>query len=188
VPEPPRPAVERLATRLVYENPWLSLREDRVRRLDGAEGIYSVVDKPDFALVIPIDGDRVHLVEQYRYPLGRRCVEFPQGHAPGSSPLEVAKTELAEETGLTATRWRHLGRLAAAYGFCSQSYDVFLAGGLALGAHAREASEQDMRHLTVSRAELEAMIADGRIEDAHSVAAYGLLLLAEGRGAGPSAP
>lgn len=174
-----RPAVEQLSSRLVYTNPWLSLREDTVRRLDGVEGIYSVVDKPDFALVIPIEGDTVHLVEQYRYPLGRRCVEFPQGFTRAESPEQVARTELAEETGLTATSWRHLGRLAAAYGFCSQHYDVFLATGLAAGPHAREHSEQDMRHLTVSRAELDAMVRDGRIEDAHSVAAYALLLLTE---------
>ncbi|HTY26733.1 MAG TPA: ADP-ribose pyrophosphatase, partial [Mycobacterium sp.] len=60
----------------------MTVREDEVRRPDGSAGIYGVVDKPDYALVIATDGDRVALVEQFRYPLGERRWEFPQGTAP----------------------------------------------------------------------------------------------------------
>ena len=62
----------------------MTLREDDIRRPDGSTGIYGVVDKPTYALVIAPDGDRFHLVEQFRYPLGLRRWEFPQGTAPGS--------------------------------------------------------------------------------------------------------
>ena len=58
--------VRRVSTREVYRNPWLTLREDEIRRPDGSAGIYSVVDKPDFALVIPAEPDGFHLVEQFR--------------------------------------------------------------------------------------------------------------------------
>ncbi|MGH3330123.1 MAG: hypothetical protein ACRDPJ_02350 [Nocardioidaceae bacterium] len=65
--------METLGSKQVYANPWMTVREDTVRRTDGSTGIYGVVDPPDIALIIPADGDRLHLVEQYRYPVaGRR--------------------------------------------------------------------------------------------------------------------
>lgn len=74
--------IRQVSTREVYRNNWLTLREDAIERPDGSDGIYAVVDKPTYALVIPHDGERFHLVEQYRYPLGLRRWEFPQGTAP----------------------------------------------------------------------------------------------------------
>ena len=177
--------VEQIASRLVYRNRWLSLREDRVRRPDGSDGLYSVVDKPDFALVIPAEEDGFHLVEQYRYPVRGRYWEFPQGTATAGAartPEELARAELAEETGLRAGRMRLLGHLYCAYGMSSQGFDVFLATELRPGPPAREASEQDMRQALVSRAEFERLVRSGRITDDSTLAAYALLLMAE-RGA-----
>lgn len=74
--------IRQLQSREVYRNNWLTLREDDIRRPDGTEGVYAVIDKPTYALVIARDGDRFHLVEQFRYPLGLRRWEFPQGTAP----------------------------------------------------------------------------------------------------------
>jgi 8-oxo-dGDP phosphatase len=88
------------------------LREDDIRRPDGSLGIYSVVDKPAFALVMPYDGQRFLLVEQFRYPVGARRWEFPQGTAPDlahTEPSELAERELREETGLRATSFETLG-------------------------------------------------------------------------------
>ena len=76
------PFIERVASREIYRNPWMVLREDDIRRPDGSAGIYAVVDKPTYALVMPYDGDRFRLVEQFRYPVGARRWEFPQGTAP----------------------------------------------------------------------------------------------------------
>ncbi|EUA38871.1 putative nTP pyrophosphohydrolase [Mycobacterium avium subsp. avium 2285 (R)] len=70
--------IERLASREIYRNPWMVLREDDIRRPDGSAGIYSVVDKPSYALVMPYDGRRFGLVEQFRYPIGERRWEFPR--------------------------------------------------------------------------------------------------------------
>ena len=58
--------VDQLSSREVYRNPWMVVREDRVRRLDGSEGIFGVVEKPDFALVLPREHDGFWMVEQYR--------------------------------------------------------------------------------------------------------------------------
>ena len=91
------PFIERVASREIYRNPWLVLREDDIRRPDGSRGIYSVVERMTYALVMAYDGDRFRLVEQFRYPLGARRWEFPQGTAPNladAEPAELAKREL----------------------------------------------------------------------------------------------
>jgi 8-oxo-dGDP phosphatase len=178
--------MEQTSSREVYANPWMSVREDGVRRDDGTPGIYGVIDKPDYALVIPLDGDRLHLVEQFRYPLGMRRWEFPQGTAPDRADVEageLAARELREETGLRAANMLDLGLLDVAPGMSSQRGRVFLATGLTEGAHEREHEEQDMRTAWFSRAEFEKMIAAGEVTDAQSIAAYTLLLLRERRDA-----
>jgi 8-oxo-dGTP pyrophosphatase MutT (NUDIX family) len=173
--------IERLATREIYRNPWIVLREDDIRRPDGSPGIYSVVDKPTYALVMPYDGHRFRLVEQFRYPIGARRWEFPQGTAPDlvdAEPAQLAERELREETGLRATSFEALGQLDVAPGMTSQRGWVFLATGIVEGGEAdREHEEQDMRSTWFSRDEVEQMIRGGVIVDAQSIAAYGLFLL-----------
>ncbi|PVZ14709.1 8-oxo-dGTP pyrophosphatase MutT (NUDIX family) [Actinomycetospora cinnamomea] len=168
------------STREVYANPWMSLREDTFRRPDGGEGLYGVVDKPDYALVIPLDGDRLGLVEQYRYPIGLRRWEFPQGTAPDRAALpadQLAARELQEETGLRAGTWTYLGLLDVAPGLSSQRGRAFLATDLTAGAPAREDTEADMRFAWLTRDEFEHRARCGEITDAQSLAAYALLML-----------
>jgi 8-oxo-dGTP pyrophosphatase MutT (NUDIX family) len=169
-----------LDSRQVYANAWMTVREDAVRRADGSDGVYGVVDKPDYALVVPWDGQRFMLVEQFRYPLGLRRWEFPQGTAPqraDADPVALAARELREETGLAAKRIEELGLLDVAPGMSSQRGRVFLATGLTQGTPQREHEEQDMRSGWFARAEFEAMVRRAEITDAQSVAAYALLLL-----------
>ena len=170
------------SSREVYRNPWIRVREDVLERDDGSTGLYGVVERDDFGLVIPAERDGFWLVEQYRYPLGRRCWEFPQGTwgagASGTAE-ELARAELAEETGLRAAGLRHLGHLDLAPGLSDQEFDVWLATGLTAGPTAREATESDMRQRFVSEAELRLMIGDGRFTDGPSLSAYALLLLSE---------
>ncbi|TWG09113.1 NUDIX domain-containing protein [Saccharopolyspora dendranthemae] len=176
--------MQQTSSREVYANPWMSVREDGVRRDDGSTGVYGVIDKPNYALVIPFDGNRLHLVEQFRYPLGMRRWEFPQGTAPDRADVEadvLAARELREETGLRAASMLDLGPLDVAPGMSSQRGRVFLATGLTEGAHEREHEEQDMRTAWFSRDEFEKMIAAGDITDAQSIAAYALFLLHERR-------
>lgn len=171
-----------MRSREVYANPWMRVREDEIRRADGSDGIYGVVDKPDYALVIPYDGDRLHLIEQFRYPVGARRWEFPQGTAPGRAeidPAELAARELHEETGLHAGRMELLGLLDVAPGQLSQRGRVFLASELTAGPCEREHEEQDMRSAWFPRTEFESMVRRGEVCDAQSLAAYTLLLLHE---------
>lgn len=172
-----------VSSREVYRNQWIRVREDDVERADGSTGIYGVVEKPHFALVVPAERDGFWLVEQYRYPLGRRAWEFPQGTwaaGDGGTAEELARTELEEETGLRAAELRHLGHLDLAPGLMTQEFDVWLATGLTQGPPRREASEADMREEWVSQADLRAMIRDGRLTDSPSLAAYTLLQLDRG--------
>ena len=174
----PRPDIERLSTRLVYENRWLRLREDRVRRRDGSEGIYGVVEKADFVVVVPVHEDgSITLVQQFRYPVGERLWEFCQGiwGGPGADPEEAARHELAEETGLAAATLTHLGFLWEGAGQMRQGFDVFLATGLTAGPARPEAEEQDLISRRIPRAELERMLREGEIRDAVTLAAWGLM-------------
>ncbi|GAA0852782.1 NUDIX domain-containing protein [Streptosporangium amethystogenes subsp. fukuiense] len=174
----PGPTIRTLDSTVVYTNPWMSVREDRIERPDGSHGIYGVVDQIDFALVLPMENDGFHLVEEYRYPVRRRTWNFPQGGVKDSpSPLVTAHTELTQETGLRAASMTHLGRLDNAHGTTGQHFDIFLATDLTAGAPDREHTEQDMRQEWVSRTELERMILRGAITDSGSIAAYTMFLL-----------
>jgi len=173
-------AVETLGSKQVYANPWMAVREDSVRRPDGSTGIYAVVDSPDIALIIPADGDRLHLVEQYRYPVAGRRWEFPSGTADqrlDADPAELAARELREETGLLASRLSPLGTLDVSPSTFSQRCSVFLATDLTHSTPQRDLEEQDMRSAWFTRADVERMIHDGTITDTKSIAAYTLLLL-----------
>ena len=176
--------METISSRQVYANSWMTVREDAIRRPDGSDGIFGVVDKPTAAVVVPRDGDRLHLVEQFRYPVGERRWEFPMGTAPDRAELDpavLAARELEEETGLVAGRMELLGHLDIAPGMSSQREHVFLASELTEGPPDREHQEQDMRTAWFSVAEFEEMVRDGRIVDAQTLAAYLLLVLHDRR-------
>jgi ADP-ribose pyrophosphatase len=179
--EPPPPRV--VSSEIVYENRWLRLREDRLERADGSPGLYSVVEKQPAAIVIPLDtqegtgDDEVVLVEQYRHPVGRRFWELPQGAWDGDEapdPEELARGELAEETGLRAASMEQLGRLYFAYGISNQPVDVWLATGLEQGEQALEPEEEGLRVGRFALPVAEGMLGN-EIADAATVAAFGLL-------------
>lgn len=160
----------------------MRVREDAIERPDGSRGIYGVVEKSDFVVIAAVDRARglIHLVEQYRYPVAGRFWELPQGSwetRPDVPPEEVARAELSEETGIVAGKVTRVGDLFLAYGYSSQRYHIFLAEDLTQGATALEAEEADLVSRAVPLAELKAMIADGTIRDATTVAALGLMRL-----------
>ena len=164
-------------TRVVYENRWMRVREDRIAYADGTPGLYGVVEKRPFVLVVARDGDRVHLVEQYRYPIRQRQWEFPQGlmEAGETDHAACARRELREETGLDAASLVEAGELFLAAGFCTQPFRVFLATGLSPAEGVRDPEEQGMTTRAFAIAEFEAMLRNGTMRDGVSVAAFGLL-------------
>jgi 8-oxo-dGTP pyrophosphatase MutT (NUDIX family) len=172
------PAPRVTSTRVVYENHWMRLHEDRLERSDGSPGLYAWVEKPPGALIVPLDDDHVWLVEQYRHPVRRRFWDLPQGaweHAPDAAAEELARGELAEETGLRAREMEQIGTLFFAYGLLDQRFDVWLATGLEPGPPDPEPTEHDLRSARFPIAEFEAMIRRGEVVDAGTIAAWHLV-------------
>jgi 8-oxo-dGTP pyrophosphatase MutT (NUDIX family) len=171
-------SIKRVSSTEIYANPWLSVREDKIVRADGTPGIYSVVDKPASVIVIPREGDRLFLVEQFRYAVGARRWEFPAGTAPDGQdlpPEQLAVRELAEETGLRAGALSQIGTVDVAPGFSSQRQAVFLAEHLVEGPTEREHEEQDMDARWWEVADVWIAVAAGEICDAQTLAALTLL-------------
>lgn len=133
----------------------------------------------DIALVIPLDGERLHLVEQHRPRVGGRRWEFPSGDADAQDPdaSGTAARELREETGLSAQHLTRLGALEVMPSTLDQRCHVFLATDLTEGPTDRDPGEHDMTSAWFARDEFERMMRDGTITDAKSMAAYALLLL-----------
>lgn len=173
------PSITTLASREVYRNRWMRLREDEILRSNGQKGIYAVAEKDDAAIILPIDNGRVWLVEQFRYTIQQRALELPQGswEQTAAEPEELARGELREETGLHAAQMIRLGMLWIAYGFTRQKQHVFLATGLTQKETDRDAEEHDLSVHSVPLEEFERLMREGAIADASTVAAWGLYQL-----------
>jgi 8-oxo-dGTP pyrophosphatase MutT (NUDIX family) len=154
-----------------YGNQWFSVREDQVIRPDGKHGIYGVVSASRLATgILPLwDDGTLTLVGQYRYPLNEYSWEIPEGGGDlDLSPLETAKRELREETGIEARTWHYLGRMHTSNCFTDEVCYLFLAQGLTQGM-AEPSPEEILQIRRVPFREAVAMAVDGRITDAISI-------------------
>lgn len=178
-----RRPIRTISSREVYRNHWTRVREDVIARADGQRGFYGVVDKDPACLIIPLEttpeGDFLTLVEQFRYTVGGRFMELPQGgwEQADAVPEEMARGELREETGLRAERMTLLATLQIGYGVLNQKQSIFLAEGLTQGERQLDAEESDLVVHRVSVAQFEAMLLDGTIVDSCSLAAWGVYRL-----------
>jgi ADP-ribose pyrophosphatase len=173
------PSITTVSTREVYRNPWLRVREDQILRSNGQKGIYGVVEKDPCAIILPIDGGNVWLVEQYRYTIQQRALELPQGgwEMEIDNREELARGELREETGLEAREMTLLGEMWIAYGFARQKQYVFLAGGFSHAEKDPDPEEHDLVLHRVAVEDFERMMLDGAIQDGCTLAAWGFYLM-----------
>ena len=164
---------KKLDTRVVYDNPWITVREDRVINPGGGENQYGHVHFKNLAVgIVPLDDDGdTWLVGQDRYTLNQYSWEIPMGGAPqDEDTLEAAQRELKEETGLTALRWSEIMRLHTSNSITDEVGRVFVAQGLSEG----EAAPEETENITVRRlpfADALEMVNTGEITDAISCAA-----------------
>jgi ADP-ribose pyrophosphatase len=149
-----------------------ALREDVIRFPDGAEAVYTVLNNPDSAFVVPYfdNGDTV-LVRQWRHAWDESSWEVPAGTSnEGEDPLECARRELAEETGLVASRYTSLGIVHGAAMLTGRVH-MFLAESITEAERNPESYEQDMEVLRLPFEEALQAAMSGEIAHSGSVTA-----------------
>jgi len=162
-----------LSGREIYDNPWINVTEYQVINPSGGSGIYGKVHFKNYALgILPLD-EEMHtwLVGQYRYTLNQYSWEIPEGGGPlGIEPLESAKRELLEETGLIASTWTELQPFHLSNSVCNEFGYIYLARDLKQGqAEPEETEELQLKRLPFEEAYQ--MVISGKITDSLSVAA-----------------
>lgn len=162
-----------LDSRTVYDNPWITVFEDQVVNPGGGRNVYGRIHFKNVAVaIVPLDGKgNTWLVGQDRYTLGHHSWEVPMGGAPrGEDPLDAARRELKEETGLSAERWTEVMRLHTSNSITDETGVVYVAEGLTDGETEFEETESiEIRKLPLTEAV--DMALRGDITDAISVAA-----------------
>lgn len=163
---------KQLSSRKVYDNPWIEVYEDQVINPRGGESMYGKVCFKNKAIgIIPVDEElNTWLVGQYRYTLNEYSWEIPMGGGDKNvDPLESAKRELKEETGLTANMWQNIMRIHTSNSVTDEEGFIFLAQELMEGETAFDETED----LAIKKLKLEEavnMAMTGNITDAISVA------------------
>ena len=166
------PIWETLDSKYLWRSQWYNLRQDRLRTPEGREFTYTLIDHPGAVWIVPITADgQIALVWQYRYTIADWCYEVPAGGlSPGFTPEEVARRELLEEVGGTASELRYIGQFYTSNGISNEIAYIYLATGVELGETQREATElMEMRLVAVEEALR--MAREGEITDGPSALA-----------------
>lgn len=162
-----------LDTQTVYENPWIEVSHRNVLTPSGTDGIYGKVHFKNTAIgIVPLDDENhTWLVGQYRYTLDQYHWEIPEGGGPlGTDPLDSAKRELLEETGITAKEWTKILDIHLSNSVSDEYGVAYVARQLSFGEAQPEETE-DLKVIRVPFEEAFQMVMDGRITDSVSVAA-----------------
>ncbi|MEI2712580.1 MAG: NUDIX hydrolase [Nocardioides sp.] len=172
-------------SRVAYENPWMFVREDKVIRPNGDDGLYGVVHSrnPAVFIVALTEDDEVVMIETFRYTTQTWSLEVPAGSTDGEDPLIAAERELAEENGLAASEWIPLGGYFALNGIAHCPESAYLARGLTTVDDPTEhQAEEGIR--TVRRVpwrEVLELVKSGGIQDSGTIAPLMLAAVHLGR-------
>jgi ADP-ribose pyrophosphatase len=162
-----------LSSREIYDNPWINLTEHQVINPGGGKGIYGQVHFKNLAIGIVVldEEDHTWLVGQYRFPLNQYSWEIPAGGCPlNSDPVETARRELLEETGMTARNLIEIQRMHLSNSVSDELAIIYLARDLSQGTAEPEETEQ-LQLQKMHFEEAFQMVLNGQITDSLSVAA-----------------
>lgn len=161
-----------LASQLIFDGRLLKVYRDEVELVDGGTSIREVVHHPGGVAVVALDSDGTVCMErQFRYPYRRVVTEIPAGKLEqGEDPFDAIRRELREEIGATAGRWDALGYLLPTPGYTDEMLYLYLARELDFGESDLD-EDEFLEPFRLPFDEALAMAADGRINDAKSVAA-----------------
>jgi ADP-ribose pyrophosphatase len=134
----------------LYNGKVFNLIVDQIEYQSGSRAIREVAEHPGGAVALAMFPDeRVILIKQYRYPLGKFLYELPAGKlGPKEDPALCAARELEEETGYKAGKWRKLTAIYTSPGFCTEQLHIFLATALSYSPHGQKLEEGE-QSLTV---------------------------------------
>lgn len=168
-----------LASKIVYQNPWIKIHEDKVIRPDGQEGIYGYLDKPDGVFVLARSRDNsFYFLRQYRYPLKKYIYEIPAGVVDSQNYLDNAKRELYEETGLQGQTWFPLGSFFIGPGHENVCAHAFLVTDLVnedeISQNHQEGDESIEKVIKLSLKQVQEYMQSGKIECGITLAAWNL--------------
>lgn len=166
-------AYQKLNSKIDYENPYMRVRKDLVILPNGKTKYYFSLDRREFSIIIPLTtSKKTYLVGQYRYSPEVYSWEFPMGYVSGKNPLEMAKIELKQETGLKALEWTKIGVFHVAPGHSKQKAHVFVARNLQEGQPQFEDHEFIEIKNDVNIDEVAKMINESKITDGPTIVAY----------------
>jgi len=183
--EDPKNPWTTLSSEKVYDSPWVSLTKHEVLNPNGNPGTYSVVHFKNLAIgILALDKDHnTWIVGQYRYPLKSYSWEIPEGGGKlDVDPLDSAKRELHEETGITANKWTKIQEMHLSNSASDEFCILYVAQDLSFGEPEPEDDEQlEVRKLHFD--ELYKMVESGEITDSLTVAAVlkAKILMLEGK-------
>lgn len=165
---------QRLDTKIVYQNPYITVHEDTVVQPDGKPGQFGWVETTPAVFILAVDEHKkLVLVQQVRYVTGRTSWELPAGSTDGLDPLEAAKTELAQEAGLRADKWVQLTSQVYPWPSRTPEYNIIcMASGLHEAKHASQQADDFITETKrVTWHEAVAMVKSGEIHNGQTISA-----------------
>lgn len=161
-----------VSSKVVYENPWIRVREDAVITPMGGDGLYGVMESNDSVMIAAVnDKNEMYLVRTYSYPVQSWNWEIPGGGGDKEDGLVAAKRELEEETGILAKTWQKLGHTRICNGLMTERMTTYLATDISFEGEKETADEQIDQARFFSMEEIDEMIQKGEINDGQSITA-----------------
>jgi 8-oxo-dGTP pyrophosphatase MutT (NUDIX family) len=165
------------ASKVVYQNPWITIHEDATIASSGQTGIYAYMESRDSVMVAPVnDEGRVLLVHAFRYPTKTWSWELPGGGGDNEDLIDASRRELEEETGIRVENIKKLGETLVCNGLMTEKQTTCVAWGLSFDGQKEQSDEVFADQKFFSVEELENMIKTGDINDNQTITGLHLTL------------